>query len=156
MLNQSQQALQRWKGFDQAIDRWLEERHQLILLLSDFAARRDFAADSPQLSRRLGAFKSLLIDYVSAGHFEFYQRLLEEGREFEDEQALVLGGKLLRSIESSTRMALAFDEKYDSGGDRSDLEEDLSELAEALAARFGAEDQMISVLHDVHMAGKSA
>ena len=53
-------------------------------------------------------------------------------------------------------MALAFDEKYDSGGDRSDLEEDLSELAEALAARFGAEDQMISVLHDVHMAGKSA
>ncbi|MDY0068421.1 MAG: Rsd/AlgQ family anti-sigma factor [Porticoccaceae bacterium] len=156
MLNQSQQALQRWKGFDEAIDRWLEERHQLIVLLSDFATRRDFDVHHPQLARRLAAFRSLLIDYISAGHFEFYQRLLDEGREFHDEQAVALGGKLLLAIEGSTQLALAFDEKYDAGGGFAELEQDLSALAESLVARFGAEDQMIRVLHDAHLAGKTA
>ncbi len=152
MLRLSNEALKRWKGFDQAIDRWLEERHQLIVQLTDFASDHDFRDNDPQLIRRLGSFRAILIDYVSAGHFEFFQKLLEEGREFNDETGIQLGAKLLQVIEPSTVKALDFDEKYEKSPGVSRLAADLSELGEALATRFIAEDQMISVLHDAHQA----
>lgn len=152
MLTLSQEALQRWHGFDQSIDRWLEERHELIILLSDFASRREFCNTNPQLVEKLHLFRSLLIDYISAGHFAIFQRLLEEGRTFEDHRAVEHGCRLLASIQPSTRLALAFDEKYENFPGTSDLVADLSTLAEALVSRFHIEDQMIGILHDRHMA----
>lgn len=155
MLKRSTEALQRWKGFDQAIDRWLEQRHELIVLLSEFAARQDFDQAGLQLGGKLQTFRSLLIDYVSAGHFEFYRGLIAEGLEFDDHQAVELGSRLMASIEDSTQKALGFDEKYESCATTADLAADLSTLAEALASRFADEDQMISTLHDVHLARKT-
>ncbi|KJS04060.1 MAG: hypothetical protein VR73_15315 [Gammaproteobacteria bacterium BRH_c0] len=155
MLDQSSDALQRWKGFDQAIDRWLDERHELIVLLSNFAASRDLSHRTPQLTDRLQAFISLLIDYISAGHFEFYQQLIEEGREYQDTGAVATGVRLLKIIDASTQQALEFESRYDQSAPLTDLAADLSELAETLASRFTAEDQMISILHDAHLARKT-
>lgn len=155
MLNKSSDALQRWKGFDQAIDRWLDERHELIILLSDFAARPDLSHSTPQLADKLETFISLLIDYISAGHFEFYQQLMEEGREYRDAQAVETGARLLTIINVSTQKALEFEAKYGPSSPLVDLATDLSDLAENLASRFTAEDQMISILHDAHLARKT-
>lgn len=155
MLNKSSDAIQRWKGFDQAIDRWLDERHELIVLLSEFATRQDLSHTTPQLTDKLQAFISLLIDYISAGHFEFYQQLIEEGREYQDAEAVETGVRLLKIIDVSTQQALEFEAMYGPCSPLTDLSSDLSDLAETLASRFTAEDQMISILHDAHLARKT-
>lgn len=155
MLNKSSDALQRWKGFDQAIDRWLDERHEVIIMLSAFADRHDLSHATPQLGDKLQVFIALLIDYISAGHFEFYQQLLEEGREYQDAGAVETGVRLLNIINISTQQALEFEAKYGPSAELTELSADLSDLAENLASRFIAEDQMISVLHDAHLARKT-
>jgi regulator of sigma D len=150
MLKRSTDAIAKWKGFDNAIDRWLDERHQLIVKLSEFASDRDLSGNGSPA--RIQDFLSLLIDYVSAGHFEFYQRLLEEGTEFEDTAAVAAAEKLLKTIDQSTQSALDFNEKYDAAAPLNSFADDLSELAEGLVQRFAAEDQMISTLHRAHLA----
>ncbi len=155
MLNRSQEALRQWKGFDEAIDRWLEERHDLIVLLADFASHRPFHSGDHRLLDKIDSFTSLLIDYVSAGHFEFYQRLIDEGRDFGDHASVNRAGELLTRIEESTRVALDFNDRH---GEKPDLEtfpDDLSRLAEALEERFESEDWLISTLHMVHMDQQS-
>ncbi len=150
MLKKSATALEKWKGFDEAIDRWLEERHHLILHLSRFADNHDFEESNPQVEETLQAFTALLIDYVSAGHFEFYHRLIKEGREFGDLKAVVDAAPLLKAIEASTEEALRFNEKYDNSPDLTECASDLSTLAEAMAVRFDAEDELIENLHYAH------
>ena len=151
MLRRSSQAIEKWKGFDKAIDRWLDERHHLILQLSEFAADHDFEQVSPQVTEKIHGFTSLLIDYISAGHFEFYQQLVAEGREFGDEDAVTNSRPLLEAIDISTEQALAFNEKYEDLSEVSEFADDLSSLAETLVTRFDAEDEMIARLHRAHV-----
>lgn len=151
MLQQSHDALERWKGFDKAIDRWLDERHELIVLLSEFAAHHDFDDDDGDIKRRIDHFQTLLIDYVSAGHFEFYQRLIDEGVEYDEKDSVEKANELLEQIEASTQSALDFNDKYEYLDDLADMGRDLSRLAEALVSRFQAEDEMIDSLHRAHV-----
>ena len=151
MLTRSAQAITKWKGFDEAIDRWLEERHELIVQLSDFAANHDFEKPTAEVEEKLAKFIALLIDYVSAGHFEFYQQLVAEGREFEDLEAVENSKALLDTIDESTQRALDFHEKYEHLDDLAQCATDISALAEDLVVRFDAEDQMINSLHKGHL-----
>jgi len=151
MLTRSAEAITKWKGFDEAIDRWLEERHELIVQLTDFAADHDFDNPTPEVEEKLARFIALLIDYVSAGHFEFYEQLLAEGREFEDQEALESSEVLLETIDGSTQQALDFHEKYEHLDDLAQCSADISGLAEALVVRFDAEDQLINTLHRDHL-----
>lgn len=151
MLKRSEEALRRWKGVDSAIDRWLDDRHQLIVLLNDFALREEIAPQDDWYKDKLAEFSAILIDYISAGHFEFYQRLFEEGMEFEDRDNIRQALNLMTLIETSTEVALAFNDKYNQPGDMGKLRDDLSLLGEQLETRFEAEDWMISTLHAIHM-----
>ena len=151
MLKRSEEALRRWKGVDEAIDRWLDERHQLIVLLNEFAIHADNPAADDWYREKLADFSSILIDYVSAGHFEFYQRLFEEGMEFEDRENVRQAVKLMELIEPSTEVALAFNDKYGTPSNLDRLRDDLSLLGEQLETRFEAEDWMISTLHAIHV-----
>jgi len=81
--------------------------------------------------------------------------LIEEGREYQDTGAVATGVRLLKIIDASTQQALEFESRYDQSAPLTDLAADLSELAETLASRFTAEDQMISILHDAHLARKT-
>lgn len=155
MLNRSEQALKEWKGFDEAIDRWLEERHELIVFLTDFASHRPFRETDTGLLDKIDRFTSLLIDYVSAGHFEFYQRLMDEGREFGDHTSVIRAKGLLEYIEASTRTALRFDNRHGKQPALETFADDLNHLAEALEERFEAEDWMIGTLHTAHTGQRS-
>lgn len=152
MLKQSAAAISQWKGFDEAIDRWLDERHELIVLLSKFAENHDFKGADEKTIGQVQAFTTLLIDYISAGHFEFYNRLIEEGQEYNDASAVAAAPALLEAIDTSTQAALDFNEKYQSPQSLEDLAGDLSDLAEKLVDRFDAEDQLIQTLHGNHIA----
>jgi regulator of sigma D len=103
-----------------------------------------------QRGEKLRSFCQILVDYVSAGHFEVYDQLIKEGREFDDADALQEAGKLYDVVDKTTEKLLDFNDKYLETDDLSSLTSDLSLLGEALEVRFSAEDRLISVLHTSH------
>lgn len=143
MLEDLQAARKRWGGDNDIIDRWLQERQEL---LESFCAlsEQPGADNTPQ---RLQRTCQVLVDYVSAGHFEIYQKLLEEGREQAGKEGLKRARELYQGIDATTEDILDFNDKYQETDDLETLGADLSRLGEILATRFEAEDRMIEILH---------
>ena len=73
MLETCRTSQERWGGVHQLIDRWLAERNQLIL---DYTQLRKRTPVPDSADTALSAFCDVLVDYVSAGHFEIYEQLL--------------------------------------------------------------------------------
>lgn len=149
MLENCKTAKERWGGVSEIIDRWLEERQEMLV---QYCALSGLDQNLSELQRgdKLRSFCQILVDYVSAGHFEVYDQLIKEGREFDDADALQEAGKLYDTIDATTERLLDFNDKYLETDDISSLSEDLSHLGEALEVRFSTEDRLISVLHTSH------
>ncbi len=146
MLENCKTAKERWGGVSAIIDRWLQERQDLLVRYCELSTDEDPSIAAPHLQ----GLCQILVDYVSAGHFEVYDQLIREGQEFGDEQALKTASELFKHIDSTTEVALDFNDKYLETDDLTDLQVDLSNIGEVLESRFAAEDQMISVLHVAH------
>ncbi|MET1079324.1 MAG: sigma D regulator [Pseudomonas sp.] len=149
MLESCQNAQERWGGVHQLIDRWLQERHELVHaydLLNDSASAP--AASTPELQR----FCEILLDYVSAGHFEVYEQLTSEAKAFGDQRGLELAKQIYPRIEAITEVALAFNDRCDQveGRDSVSLGVELKRLGQLLHERFELEDCLIEVLHNAH------
>lgn len=149
MLENCKSAKERWGGVNEIIDRWLEDRQAMLV---QYCALSGLDQDLSDLQRgeKLRGFCQILVDYVSAGHFEVYDQLIKEGREFDDADALQEASKLYDTIDTTTERLLDFNDKYLETDDVSSLTADLSKLGEALEVRFSTEDRLISVLHTSH------
>lgn len=155
MLESCQSAKERWGGVSDIIDRWLNERQELLVIycklsgLNAFEKKDDSAVDP----ERIQAFCQILVDYISAGHFEVYEQLLKEGKEFND-GGLELAGKIYPKIQSTTELLLNFNDKFDTKDHCNELKgqfpDQLSMVGQALEERFTLEDQLIEVLHTAH------
>lgn len=92
-------------------------------------------------------FCQILIDYMAAGHFGLYDRLIngtERRRNVAD-----LADKLYPRIADTTQVALDFNDKYDVSEQWEiplSFEDDLSRLGEELAVRIELEDKLIARL----------
>ena len=150
MLENCQNAKERWGGVSIIIDRWLQERQDMLVQYCDISGIDKGANYESIRGEKLRTLCQILVDYVSAGHFEIYDQLIKEGREFDDEEALHEAGKLFTIVDGTTEKLLDFNDKYLETDDLSSLETDLSNLGETLEIRFSAEDRMISVLHTSH------
>ncbi len=150
MLENCKSARERWGGVNDIIDRWLEERQQLLVKYCALSSLESASLSSEQRGEMLKEVCQILVDYVSAGHFEIYDQLIKEGREFEDKEALQEAGTLYTSIDKTTEKLLDFNDKYLETDDLSSIDADLSRLGETLETRFTAEDRMIAVLHTSH------
>jgi regulator of sigma D len=148
MLENCQNAKERWGGVSIIIDRWLQERQDMLVQYCDIGGADQ--ANAGARGDKLRHFCQILVDYVSAGHFEIYDQLIKEGREFDDEEALHEAGRLFTIVDNTTEKLLDFNDKYLETDDLSSLDQDLSSLGETLEIRFSAEDRMISVLHTSH------
>ncbi len=146
MLENCQSAKERWGGVNDIIDRWLQERQDMLIQFCNLSENTDDEGAGQKLQRLC----QILVDYVSAGHFEVYDQLIKEGRDFEDEKALQEAGELFSRIDATTEVILDFNDKYLETDDLDALTPDLSQLGETLAARFESEDRMIEVLHIAH------
>lgn len=102
MLNNCKNAKERWGGVSHIIDRWLEDRQQMLVQYCALSALQAGAAEDLVRGEKLREFCQGLVDYVSAGHFEVYDQLIKEGREFDDEEALQQAGKLYSIIDRTT------------------------------------------------------
>lgn len=149
MLENCKTAKERWGGVSEIIDRWLEERQEMLVQYCALSGLNEELSDV-QRGEKLSSFCQILVDYVSAGHFEVYDQLIKEGREFDDADALQEASKLYDVVDKTTEKLLDFNDKYLETDDLTTLTEDLSLLGEALEVRFSAEDRLIAVLHTAH------
>lgn len=150
MLENCKSAQEKWGGVSDIIDRWLMDRQDMLVhycRLSDLLEQQEEnAICGPSLQRLC----QIMVDYISAGHFEVYDQLVQEGRDFDDKAGLKSAGESFKKIDSSTEYILDFNDKYQETDDLDSLLSDLSILGETLANRFEAEDSMIEVLHVSH------
>ncbi|WP_024461983.1 Rsd/AlgQ family anti-sigma factor [Marinimicrobium sp. LS-A18] len=150
MLDNCKDAKERWGGVSTIIDRWLEERRKMLVQFCDLSALKAGEADDELRGHKLRHLCEIMVDYVSAGHFEVYDQLIKEGREFDDEDALKEASQLFKVVDLTTQEVLDFNDKYLETDDLEALDRDLSTLGETLETRFTAEDRMIAVLHTAH------
>jgi len=157
MYTRLQSARQQWGGSSTAIDNWLEERQQLIVSYCKLAALPPF--DKQQQDKKLPAqkdilsFCQLLVDYLSAGHFEVYDQIVSQC-EINGNDSKSLAEALYPKISASTDIALEFNDNYaEPSADNTfeTFDHDLSVLGQALEDRFGLEDELIQTLYVKHV-----
>jgi len=151
MLENCKSAKERWGGVSEIIDRWLQNRQNMLVCYCELSGLQESEPDdSVPTDAKLRRLCQIMVDYISAGHFEIYDQLIKEGQEFEDQAALEQAGSLYKAIDQTTEVMLDLNDKYQETDDLTTLANDLSGLGEVLESRFEAEDRMISVLHTAH------
>ncbi|WP_251978819.1 sigma D regulator [Salinicola avicenniae] len=153
MLEDCKSARERWGGVHALVDRWLDQRYDMLVTLMDL---REFCdADLSAVSKpRIDTFSEALMDYISAGHFEIYPQLREEASAFGDTAALAVADQLLARVEASTQLVLDFDNDYATPARcrcyTERLPAWLDRLSAAMTERFALEDDLIGRLHAAH------
>lgn len=121
---------------------WLNGRQKILVSIFEIHQIPPNSLNSKSSQDKINNFCQSLIDYISAGHFEVYHRLMET-LESHSPLALDQVHNLLHDIQDSTDIAVAFNDHYDlnSHGQVDHLfRQRLSDLAESLAERFEKED----------------
>ncbi len=152
MLENCRSAKERWGGVSDLIDRWLKERQELIVHFCELSGT-DSQTIEDGLVGKFVRLCEILVDYVSAGHFEVYEQLIREAKEFND-GGLELAAKVYPRLAQTTEVALNFNDRLDgkklTADDLRELFQELSRLGETLESRFEMEDFLIEHLHNVH------
>ncbi len=135
---------------EELLQGWLKERRALVANYTLLASGLHTRTARETLRNKQAILCELLVDYVSAGHFEIFIKLVEEAESFAD-GSHVLAARLMPAITDTTERILAYEEKYTGKGQVYPPESgDLSVLGETLETRLMLEDQLISELHDKH------
>lgn len=129
------------------IARLVTERTEMLATFCRLAGIEPYTADKP-VQQLLQEFCQILVDYVAAGHFALYERIVA-GKERRQELA-ALAAEVYPRIAKSTDMALDFNDKYDCEDHCTALDSlsaDLSQLGEELAARIELEDKLLAAMN---------
>lgn len=146
-LNRLTEISHRFAGRVDAIDRWLDSRKNLLVRYLQLTGAPH--ADTALPGRAaIAGFCDALVDYVSAGHFEIYEQLLEQaehcGSDTVERYRLIYP-----QIAASTDAALAFNDRYGGEGSEEQMasfDRDLAALGSQLVDRFDLEDALIACL----------
>ena len=150
MLDNCKDSNETWQAVEELLQRWLKERRELLVKYTAIAATLDRSAPAATINAGVERLCQLLVDYVSAGHFEVFLALQKEAELFED-GSRQLADDLIPNIVDTTDVILGFEEKYPTDS-LDDLDADLSLLGEVLESRFTLEDRLIALLHRSHAA----
>ncbi len=149
MLEGCKSAKERWGGVSEIIDRWLNSRQELIVLYCSVNGVNQFHDDKRPVANKLKEMCQILVDYVSTGHFEVYEQLVQEGLEFDD-GSIEMAKSIIPKLERNTQTCLDFNDDCENLSSVAQLQSSLSELGEALEERFSLEDELIKALHESH------
>ena len=138
-----------------AIDRWLVERQQLLSLYIDLP-QMSIGGDVLAAVHRLC---EALVDYTSHGHFQVYEQLLLVITNRDEARAAPLR-QLLAKINATTDRILVFDDEYGdveklSIQDVGHFTKRLSKLGEDLTSRFNYEDDFMALYDGVFISQNS-
>jgi regulator of sigma D len=149
---QQNRAKERRAGSQELVQKLVAERTEMLSLYCQLAGLEPYGNGKNSRAKHsqelLQKFCQVLVDYIAAGHFSLYERVVN-GTE-RRQQISALAEKLYPRIAKSTEVALDFNDKYDcsdNGEISASLSDDLSRLGEELAARIELEDKLIRHLH---------
>lgn len=150
MPNRNNSPEQQFAAVEELLTRWLKERREVLGKYTKIAVTLDDDPEPANLMHRQQSLCGVLVDYVSAGHFEVFHELLNEAESFADGSG-ALARQLIPAIGDTTEVILAYEEKYGRGDAYPHtLQRDLSSLGEVLETRFVMEDRLIAGLHNRH------
>lgn len=154
MLTRQEQSEQKYGGANTAIDSWLAERQELLVKYCQLVGLPPFEAKSNSLPDHVAItnFCQIMIDYLSAGHFEIYDNIVKQCSENGKDSA-VLAEKLYPLITETTDSLVDFNDKYanlPSDKELTTFDYDLSELGKILEQRMEFEDELIHTLFNKH------
>ena len=150
MLNQLESLTERVRGSNKLVDRWLHVRKHLLVAYYNLVGIKPGKESFMRLNEKaLDDFCQSLVDYLSDGHFNIYERII---REMEGTTPYLAASKLYPLLEANTQQIMDY---YDSTLENEidhdnylEFQQALSDLGEALEERFTLEDKLISLVLD--------
>ncbi len=150
MLNQLESLTERVRGSNKLVDRWLHVRKHLLVAYYNLVGIKPGKESFMRLNEKaLDDFCQSLVDYLSDGHFNIYERII---REMEGTTPYLAASKLYPLLEANTQQIMDY---YDSTLENAidhdnylEFQQALSDLGEALEERFTLEDKLISLVLD--------
>ncbi|MFK3707952.1 sigma D regulator [Klebsiella sp. NPDC088457] len=147
MLNQLENLTERLGGSNKLVDRWLHVRKHLLVAYYKLVGLKPGKESFMRLNEKaLDNFCQSLVDYLSSGHFSIYERILGE---MEGDTPLLAATKLYPQLEANTQQIMDY---YDSCLENAidhdnylEFQQALSDIGEALEARFALEDKLIAL-----------
>ncbi|OXL31942.1 Rsd/AlgQ family anti-sigma factor [Enterobacter mori] len=150
MLNQLESLTERVRGSNKLVDRWLHVRKHLLVAYYNLVGIKPGKESFMRLNEKaLDDFCQSLVDYLSDGHFNIYERII---REMEGTPPYLAASKLYPLLEANTQQIMDY---YDSTLENAidhdnylEFQQALSDLGEALEERFTLEDKLIALVLD--------
>ena len=150
MLNQLETLTERVGGSNKLVDRWLHMRKHLLVAYYNLVGIKPGKESYMRLNEKaLDNFCQSLVDYLSDGHFNIYERII---REMEGTNPYLTASKLYPLLEANTQQIMDY---YDSTLENAidhdnylEFQQALSDLGEALEGRFTLEDKLITLVLD--------
>ena len=148
MLNQLESLTERVRGSNKLVDRWLHVRKHLLVAYYNLVGLKPGKESFMRLNEKaLDDFCQSLVDYLSDGHFNIYERII---REMEGTTPYLAASKLYPLLEANTQQIMDY---YDSTLENAidhdnylEFQQALSDLGEALEERFTLEDRLIALV----------
>ncbi|MGL5007604.1 MAG: sigma D regulator [Plesiomonas sp.] len=131
------------------IDLWLAERKALLIDYCRLAGLPPFQHEKQYLptAASISLFCARLVDYLSAGHFEIYDRIMSEAETLPHSNISHLHSKIHPLLTENTQSILHFNDQYAEISEDAEcllaIDQYLSLLGEQLEARFALEDKLI-------------
>lgn len=156
MLNQLENLKERVHGHHKLVDRWLNIRKHLLVAYYDLVGLKPGKESFMRLNEKaLDNFCQRLVDYLSAGHFSIYERIIHK---MEGDSPLLNASKIWPLLDANTQLIMDYyDSTLENAIDEDNvhqLQQALSDIGEALEARFLLEDQLILLTFEALAPGE--
>ncbi|MET5445779.1 sigma D regulator [Klebsiella aerogenes] len=152
MLNQLENLTERVGGNNKPVDRWLLVRKHLLVAYYNLVGLKPGKESFMRLNEKaLDDFCQSLVDYLSSGHFNIYERIIGE---MEGSTPLLAATKIYPQLEANTQQMMDYyDTCLENAIDHDnylEFQQALSDIGESLEARFALEDKLLAlvVAHD--------
>ena len=147
MLNQLEVLASRVGGCSDLVDFCLHSRKQLLIAYYQMVGIKPNKDSLSTLDENaLDTFCQSLVDYLSTGHFTAYERFIEE---MEGTEQLAKAALIYPSLQANTEQIMrVYDTHLENAIDHDncmEFQQALSEVGEALEARFTLEDKFIQL-----------
>ncbi len=142
MLNQLENLTERVGGNNKLVDRWLLVRKHLLVAYYNLVGLKPGKESFMRLNEKaLDDFCQSLVDYLSSGHFNIYERIIGE---MEGSTPLLAATKIYPQLEANTQQMMDYyDTCLENAIDHDnylEFQQALSDIGESLEARFALEE----------------
>ena len=156
MLNQLESLTEHVGGSNKLVDRWLHVRKHLLVAYYNLVGIKPGKESYMRLNEKaLDDFCQSLVDYLSTGHFSIYERIIHK---MEGDSPLLNATKIWPQLDANTQLIMDFyDSTLENAIDQDncyEFQQALSDIGEALEARFRLEDKLIMLAFETLEQGE--